>query len=147
MLIWYLMTVRMKNWILVKICSNRKLLKIILVMDQKMNQIKITQMRSLRRMIMSKMFIINKVLSEIRFFKQETNYIIEKWRKLQDLPLGDLGDLVDLGNLLSIIMLFSKHQIKKLKKKSLQNLHSGSQFKINNKDLRTWFWITNTIIC
>ena len=144
MLIWYLMTVRMKNWILVKICSNRKLLKIILVMDQKMNQIKITQMRSLRRMIMSKMFLINKMLSEIRFFKQETNYIIEKWRKLQDLPLGDL---VDLGNLLSIIMLFSQHQIKKLKKKSLQNLHSGSQFKINNKDLRTWFWITNTIIC
>ena len=144
MLIWYLMKVRMKNWILVKICSNRKLLKIILVMDQKMNQIKITQMRSLRRMIMSKMFLINKMLSEIRFFKQETNYIIEKWRKLQDLPLGDL---VDLGNLLSIIMLFSQHQIKKLKKKSLQNLHSGSQFKINNKDLRTWFWITNTIIC
>ena len=144
MLIWYLMTVRMKNWILVKICSNRKLLKIILVMDQKMNQIKITQMRSLRRMIMSKMFLINKMLSEIRFFKQETNYIIEKWRKLQDLPLGDL---VDLGSLLSIIMLFSQHQIKKLKKKSLQNLHSGSQFKINNKDLRTWFWITNTIIC
>ena len=144
MLIWYLMTVRIKNWILVKICSNRKLLKIILVMDQKMNQIKITQMRSLRRMIMSKMFLINKMLSEIRFFKQETNYIIEKWRKLQDLPLGDL---VDLGNLLSIIMLFSQHQIKKLKKKSLQNLHSGSQFKINNKDLRTWFWITNTIIC
>ena len=72
------MTVRMKNWILVKICSNRKLLKIILVMDQKMNQIKITQMRSLRRMIMSKMFLINKMLSEIRFFKQETNYIIEK---------------------------------------------------------------------
>ena len=144
MLIWYLMTVRIKNWILVKICSNRKLLKIILVMDQKMNQIKITQMRSLRRMIMSKMFLINKMLSEIRFFKQETNYIIEKWRKLQDLPLGDL---VDLGSLLSIIMLFSQHQIKKLKKKSLQNLHSGSQFKINNKDLRTWFWITNTIIC
>jgi hypothetical protein len=72
------MTVRMKNWILVKICSNRKLLKIILVMDQKMNQIKITQMRSLRRMIMRKMFLINKMLSEIRFFKQETNYIIEK---------------------------------------------------------------------
>jgi len=82
---------------------------------------------------MSKMFLINKMLSEIRFFKQETNYIIEKCQ-LQDLPLGDL---VDLGNLLSFMMLFSQHQIKKLKKKSLQNLHSGSQFKINNKDLRT----------